>query len=155
MKKLSSIIAIALLALSAHAASPSSEFLDLCEKDWDSFEKNLPKTRETWKREIGALSQKDYDARYEGDDEQIRLISLFWPSDLSEKDPTWKFFKDCADRNFEARKALDSGATDAQQKKAAVKSLRNCLVAAYSPKQGVVPAPFDRLLACYEKRATK
>lgn len=139
---------------SAHAASNGrgtdwQDMFQACSEDWDRYEKLLRQNRETFQKDLRSLSQNEYLARYKKDDAMVFFIALHWPSDLSDKDKSWGFYKECSDLNWEVRKLMSSSGTDEKANRKAVHDLRNCLVKNY-PKD--MPLVYQDLMTCYEKR---
>ncbi len=137
----------------AKASSSVDEVIATCSKDWDGFDKALAKFYTIAKRDIKNMSTQELTKKLNAEDPQLVLVSLFWPTDLSEKYLSWPSFKDCSEKNFAVRKVLSNSAATPKERAAEIELLESCIHVTYYKDH--LAKPLDRLLACYKDRAKR
>lgn len=130
------------------------KLFQLCETDWQKYDSDLSKVRSALKREIDGMTPEQYTKRWNQHDPVIRFARIHWPILFSDKDTMWDFYQGCTERNFEVRKVLNSASASKQEKESKVRDFEGCLNRVFAHKEKHAP-PFDKLLACYKKRAAK
>jgi hypothetical protein len=122
-----------------------------CESNWQKYDNDLNRLRTVLKREIDAMTEAEYNKRYQNDDPMIRFVRAHWPAVFSAKDPGWNMYQACAELNLDARKALSDVALTRVERKKVITKFNDCVLGVWAPR-GPLPKPFDRLLACYNKQ---
>jgi hypothetical protein len=127
------------------------ELMKKCENNFESYESDLRLVRPKLKKEIDAMTQKEFDANFNRDDARILFLSIYWPADLEAKDDGWKRYQFCSEANWSAQKTIANSGSSSNEKRTKTSDTESCMHVAYDKSKLLYP--LDRLIACYKKHS--